>query len=323
VVDEVFGSKDESTIENYSNNGFWWVKKTLPLSEIKLGNFGQRSEEENNKYTESLKKEGQKVPGIVDSNGILNDGYHRYFSLKNAGINIMTVYAPITPQQKQQAQQLYSQYVEQTGKQDIEGFKQFVSTQPTAPVSTGFQGYKGGFENVGKGTPQGDGKDKAMRQIADGFIGEVLDRNKQTSSNFSAKSIYEKDKTNNTLDYFDNAPTVVAYRETGVDGNKVVMLARNGELKNKPLSSETKNQIEIAFNNGGEFVVGDMPGVDSQFIDYLQEIGAKFTIYHTGSIPRIELDNTGNLTNFTERKDTEEDDSDDLDNNCTNPFLGE
>ena len=29
------------------------------------------------------------------------------------------------------------------------------------------------------------------------------------------------------------------------------------------------------------------------------------------------------LTNFTERKDTEEDDSDDLDNNCTNPFLGE
>ena len=101
------------------------------------------------------------------------------------------------------------------------------------------------------------------------------------------------------------------------------MLARNGELKNKPLSPETKNQIEIAFNNGGEFVVGDMPGVDSQFIDYLQEIGAKFTVYHTGSIPRIELDNTGNLTNFTERKDTEEDDSDDLDNNCTNPFLGE
>ena len=33
----------------------------------------------------------------------------------------------ITPQQKQQAIQLYSQYVEQTGKQDIEGFKEFVS----------------------------------------------------------------------------------------------------------------------------------------------------------------------------------------------------
>ena len=32
-----------------------------------------------------------------------------------------------TAQQKQQAQQLYSQYVEQTGKQDIEGFKEFVN----------------------------------------------------------------------------------------------------------------------------------------------------------------------------------------------------
>ena len=33
----------------------------------------------------------------------------------------------ITPQQKQQALQIYSQYVEQTGKQDIKGFKEFVS----------------------------------------------------------------------------------------------------------------------------------------------------------------------------------------------------
>ena len=33
----------------------------------------------------------------------------------------------ITPQQKQQALQQYSQYVEQTGKQDIEGFKEFVN----------------------------------------------------------------------------------------------------------------------------------------------------------------------------------------------------
>ena len=37
----------------------------------------------------------------------------------------------VTPQQKQQAQQLYSQYIEQTGKQDIEGFKQFVKDNST------------------------------------------------------------------------------------------------------------------------------------------------------------------------------------------------
>ena len=36
------------------------------------------------------------------------------------------------PQQKQQAQQQYSQYIEQTGKQDIEGFKEFVSGENKA-----------------------------------------------------------------------------------------------------------------------------------------------------------------------------------------------
>lgn len=43
----------------------------------------------------------------------------------------------LTPQQKQQAKQLYSQYIEQTGKQDIEGFKKFVSssTMPTTMFS--------------------------------------------------------------------------------------------------------------------------------------------------------------------------------------------
>jgi hypothetical protein len=34
-----------------------------------------------------------------------------------------------------------------------------------------------------------------------------------------------------------------------------------------------------------------MPNVDSQFIDYLQEIGAKFTIYHTGDKSRIIIEN--------------------------------
>jgi len=32
-----------------------------------------------------------------------------------------------------------------------------------------------------------------------------------------------------------------------------------------------------------------MPNVDSQFIDYLQEIGATFTVYHTGNKSRIEV----------------------------------
>jgi len=68
------------------------------------------------------------------------------------------------------------------------------------------------------------------------------------------------------------------------------MLARNSEFKGKPLESSTRAAIKSGIQNGSEFVVGDMPNVDSQFIDYLQENGAKFTIYHTGVTPRIKID---------------------------------
>ena len=136
-------------------------------------------------------------------------------------------------------------------------------TEEEAPVTkkeptTGFQGYKFGFEDKGKGTPQGDGKDKAMREVADGAIVE-LSSDKDSSSKTSLGAV--------------GSPK---------EGDKVIMLARNGSLSGKPLRAETKQQIREANLDGAEFVVGDMPGVDSQFIDYLQEIGAKFTIYHTG-----------------------------------------
>jgi hypothetical protein len=129
----------------------------------------------------------------------------------------------------------------------------------------GFQGYKGGFENTGKGTPQGDGKDKAMRQVADSAIVELAS-NKDSSSKTSLGEV--------------GLPK---------EGDKVIMLARNGSLSGKALRPETKEQIRQANLDGAEFVVGDMPGVDSQFIDYLQEIGAKFTVYHTGDKSRITI----------------------------------
>jgi hypothetical protein len=44
--------------------------------------------------------------------------------------NIKTNKVKLTPQQKQQALQAYSQYIKETGKQDIEGFKEFVE-QPS------------------------------------------------------------------------------------------------------------------------------------------------------------------------------------------------
>ncbi len=145
----------------------------------------------------------------------------------------------------------------------------------TEPVSNPNISLKGGYSPEGRGTPQGDGKDKAMRQAADGAIVELA-LDKPSSS-----------KT--TLDKLGNPK----------NNSKTVMLARNGELKGKPISQHTKDTILKAYNNGAEFVVGDMPGVDTPFIDYLNEIGAKYTIYHAGSKPRIPVQRTRKLVEKT------------------------
>jgi hypothetical protein len=175
----------------------------------------------------------------------------------------------------------------------------------TAPT-TGFQGYKGGFENVGKGTPEGDGKDKAMREVADGAIGELRGGRRETST--SASMQYFMDEK---WSYYPEEQDTVSSVQPDA---KVVMLARNGSLSGKPLLAQTKQYISTANDNGISFVVGDMPGVDSQFIDYLQEIGASFTVYHTGDTSRIQVKSAStpiqltlfdNATNITDEQANE------------------
>jgi len=148
-------------------------------------------------------------------------------------------------------------------------------------AAKGFQGYVGGFENMGKGIPEGDGKDKAMRKVADSAIGEMSGGKRQTSTSTTMQHFMDE-----KWNYYPVKQDAVTSMSNDV---KIVMLARNGELKNKSLTEQTKLYINRARENGAEFVVGDMPGVDSQFIDYLQKIGAKFTIYHTGNESRIKL----------------------------------
>lgn len=144
-------------------------------------------------------------------------------------------------------------------------------------VSNKLTNYKGGFENTGKGTPQGDGKDKAMREVSQGAIVELskITPSSSLTSLKSYPSLNEDGKTKWSVSNEAVAPNII-------------MLARNGSLSGQPLSETTKNVIKTFYNEGTEFVVGDMPNVDSQFIDYLQEIGATFTIYHTGNKSRIE-----------------------------------
>jgi hypothetical protein len=162
-----------------------------------------------------------------------------------------------------------------------------VNTVEQNVSSKGFQGYKGGFEDKGKGTPQGDGKDKAMREVADGFIGEIKENrmnNSSSATSFKSFKIQYSDEVN--TDKYDRRWRISFNKK---DKQNVIMLARNAEYQNIPLLERTKELIKTAYENGAEFVVGDMPNVDSQFIEYLQEIGAKFTIYHTGNTPRIQV----------------------------------
>ena len=62
----------------------------------------------------------------------IRDVYEKTFNQSEQGLNSPTGNKPkiinpqITSQQKQQAQQKFQEYVNSTGKQDIEGFKEFV-----------------------------------------------------------------------------------------------------------------------------------------------------------------------------------------------------
>lgn len=135
-----------------------------------------------------------------------------------------------------------------------------------------------GSSTKGKGTVEGDAKDAAMRKDADGFIGEI--RKEDTSSNTSLNKIKEKINLEE-VDENEDSKNILN------DETSVVMLARNASYKYTDLSEYTKQKIVEQAERGVTFIVGDMPGVDERFIEYLQLIDAKFTVYHTGNKPRI------------------------------------
>ena len=98
-----------------------------------------------------------------------------------------------------------------------------------------------------------------------------------------------------------------------------VLLARDPSKAGKPLSEKTKRAIKHAHGGspevqyydsqapgevttmitrqrdwgGAKFIVGDDPRLDQVLIDYLDDIGADYTIYHSGPIPRVKGRGTG------------------------------
>lgn len=151
------------------------------------------------------------------------------------------------------------------------------------------------FENKGKWTPQWDWKDKAMRLISDSFIWEILSKSWtddyiESSTKTSYKEISGRfSKKENWKEFIDIKDWKIWDWYFIKTSPNIVMLARNWKFSWKDLKLSTKELILEAKNKWASFVVWDMPNVDSQFIDYLQEIWADFTIYHTWNKPRINI----------------------------------
>ena len=150
-------------------------------------------------------------------------------------------------------------------------------SDPVKFTAKGFNGYVSIKNTGGKGSINGDAKDEAMRKVADGFVGEISNgrlNNSSTGTSYKAlKDNFSGPVMGGSITYY------------GAKNPSVVMLARNGSFNGKSLTNETKEVIQQYFKEGASFVVGDMPGVDSQFIDYLDEIGAGYKIYHTDDRP--------------------------------------
>lgn len=155
-----------------------------------------------------------------------------------------------------------------------------------------FNGYVSVLENKSTNNWYGDAKDGAMRKVAGGFIGELLETKSSIgeSSMVIESQFHDEPVGEDSIESFfveKGKPTIIS---GGTTYSEIVMLARDDAFSGKPLDENTKQAIKKSHETGSIFVVGDMPNVDSQFIDYLKEIGATFEIYHTGDTPRIVVD---------------------------------
>ena len=185
----------------------------------------------------------------------------------------------------------------------VSTFENSTSRDPRKELSDGRT--RGNYSEQGRGTRQGDEKDKAMRKEADIFIGEVSLKSKAEdlstdeelypgSTGYSALKIQEKRDSDKKphLEYQgtqgdNHRYTVFTISDKAMVKNATVMLARNGTRKGFPLNDATKHNIKLAHDAGARFILGDMPGVDDRFLFYLQEIGADYTVYH-GKENRLE-----------------------------------
>ena len=173
----------------------------------------------------------------------------------------------------------------------------------------------------------GSDADVAMRKIATGSIVEFKS-DKVPSSSLTTMNTVGKD---NSYEYVKDRYMGTSY--TGIKNGRsnygdVVMLARNGKLSGTELSPDTIAEINEAHKQGAKFLVGDMEGVDTPFIEHLDKIGAIYAIYGHGRLkgisdiektaPKTSIQETGNKINIYS---TDKNGFQDLSNFAERPFV--
>jgi hypothetical protein len=152
----------------------------------------------------------------------------------------------------------------------------------------------------------GTDADIAMRKIATGAIVEFKS-DKVKSSSLTTMGQVGKD---NSYGYETDRYIGTSYqglKNGRNDYGPITMLARNGKLSGTELNPDTKAEIKIAHEQGSKFVLGDMEGVDTQFMDYLNELGATYAIYGHGrlkGISDVEISKPSKVTTSTAVKPT-------------------
>jgi hypothetical protein len=160
-----------------------------------------------------------------------------------------------------------------------------------SPGITEVKVFKWNRPNAERGTDA----DVAMRKDADYFLGEVAEYEGKSSTHTSAKEMVKKNQERFPVDEKGNPINWVI--QTSPNNKNTIytfgnsrgsfMLARNGSLKGKPLQEDTKIALKKLVDAGYTFIIGDMEGVDTPFMDYLNEIGGRYKIYGHGRIEGV------------------------------------
>lgn len=133
----------------------------------------------------------------------------------------------------------------------------------------------------------GTDADQAMRKIATSSIVEFKSDKVKSSSLTTLETVGEDNSYSYEKDRYVGVSNTGGLKDGRVNFGSIVMLARNGKLTGTKLSPETIAEINEAHKQGARFIVGDMPGVDTPFIEHLNSIGAVYAIYGHGRLAGV------------------------------------